>query len=105
MAQAAAAVPAFQKNALLLQKEIAVLESTLRSKWSALRFAQGRIKFFEGYLKEQQKVSVANKLERFYKIALLKKGPADSSTALSASQPVPSCGNCSGSFSFPSSQP
>jgi len=69
MKQAAAAIPAFQKKALLLKKEIADLESTLRFKWSALRFAQGRIKFCESYLEEQHKVSVANKLERFYKIA------------------------------------
>ena len=105
MAKVADEVCKFKKQALELKKDIAVLEPILRSKWSFLRFAQGRIKFYEFYLKEQQKVSAANKLERLYKVAILKKGFANSSTAFSASQPAPSCFKCSRSFSPSSSQP
>ena len=69
--------------------------------WSALRYALGRIKFLEHYLEGKHKVSVANKLKRLYKVALLKKGLANSS---SSSQPAPKCAKCS-SVPLPTSQP
>ena len=90
-----------KKDALRLKKEIDDMEPTLRANWSALRYALGRIKFLEHYLEGKHKVSVANKLKRLYKVALLKKGLANSS---SSSQPAPKCAKCS-SVPLPTSQP
>ena len=93
-----------KKEALTLQKDISVLLGSLKEKRSALHSIESSIKNLNVYLNAQRKLTLANKFERLYKVAILKKKFTISSS-FSASQPATSCANCSKNVSLSPSEP